>query len=343
MASLVPAGLVLLGYFSLYRHLGFGAWGSGTYLDPVRQFPEYFRAALLRVPILLSALLLKLPAEIAIRSVVLRWSFALAGIAATFALGIGLYGLWRPLTQERRGSWLFLGALLSLLPVASTFPTGRLLILPSLGASVAIAALLVQGWARLPRIVTYWIVGVHLLLALLLWPLVTWAAHWALTYGNAAVASLDQVDASLADKRVVLVTVPDPFVGLYPSFMRQATGRSYPEAWWPLTLAARDQRLLRTSDRSFELQIIEGNFLTAEFEQLMRSCSLPLRAGEVISLDGLQVTVLEVDAGGPRRISFAFDRPLEDPKLMLLFWNHVPPEIGRSDLMQPRSPLGWML
>ena len=60
--------------------------------------------------------------------------------------------------------------------------------------------------------------------------------------------------------------------------------------------------------------------LGGEFERFFRTAAFPLKPGDRVDLCGITVDVLAVNATGPTRVAFTFDRPLEDPTLCFLMW-----------------------
>ncbi len=85
--------------------------------------------------------------------------------------------------------------------------------------------------------------------------------------------------------------------------------------------------------------------LETVFEQLVRSPELPVAVGEPVLLDGLTVTVLAERGGGPTRVAFKADRPLEDPSFWFLQWkdqalrHFVMPQVGQSVLLSKEAGL----
>ena len=79
----------------------------------------------------------------------------------------------------------------------------------------------------------------------------------------------------------------------------------------------------------------ERGFLEHEAERMLRSPREPMRAGDVIDLAGVAITITRATPDGrPLEARFAFDRALEDPMLVWLVWGddgYVPwtlPHVG---------------
>jgi hypothetical protein len=271
-------------------------------------------------------------------------------------VGLGLLGLgvmavlvraaWPTLDGEERRHcrWLLLGAALSLLPVAATFPANRLLLVPGLGASVAVALVLVsarrsRALGSRPRGLAVGagvLAFAHLVVAPLLWPLMTLAFHQLRTQTEPMIQTLErELDyQKLPQQRVVALPMPAPAVGMYMPMVLATRGMPQPRAWWPLSLSPEPHVFTRTGPDAFELELTQGRFLTSEFEAVFRGPTHPLRQGDQVKLTGMTVTVLAADEQGPTRLGFTFDRPLEDPSLVFLRWKDdalrpfIPPPVG---------------
>ena len=332
LRSIAPAALLGLGYLALYKARGYGAYGSGSYMDPLGEPGRFLMGALVKLPVLLGGLVLKVPADIWIAGPSVRPVLVGLGLFGLGLIGLLVRAAWPSLTEDERrhGRWLFLGAALSLLPVLATFPSNRLLLVPGLGGLVAVAVVLVYAWRSRargwrPRGVAVG-AGVlalsHLVLAPLLWPVMFLAFRYADAQAQPIYQTLErELDYSrLPEQRVVLLPVPIPGFGMYLPMIQATRGMPRPRAWWTLSMSPEPHVLARTGPHSLELSLTRGRFLTSEFEGVFRSPSHPLTQGARVELEGMRVTVLEADAEGARRLGFDFDVPLEDPSLVFLAW-----------------------
>jgi hypothetical protein len=345
LLALAPIAALTLGYLALYRSLGFGAFGSAYYLDPIGQPGTYVAGALTRIPALAGGAL-GIPVDL--------WALAPGSRPALVALGLIASGLatwwmralWPGLTHDERrhGRWLFAGAALSLVPVASSLPMGRLLLAPSLGGSVLLAVLLRAAWRSRQR---RWrpraaaaagavLALLHLVLAPLSWPALALAIReFGQQTGRAAAEMASLVDpARIREQRLVIVSSVDLYTSMHVPMLWALDGRPLPRSWWTLSLSPHRTVLTRTSSTSIELTVPAGHFLDSDLEQSVRSPRHPLQAGDRIELEGLTVSVLAADAEGPTAIGFDLGVPLEDRSLVLLSWQggalrpFTPPGIG---------------
>jgi hypothetical protein len=338
--------LLGLGYLVFYKALGYGAFGSGSYVDPVGEPGRYLLTALGRIPALLGGLLLGVPADLWVVGPGARPVLVGVGLLGLGLLGLLVRSAWPGLGEDERRHcrWLFTGAALSLLPVAAVFPSNRLLLVPSLGGAVAVAVVLVHAWRSRAR---GWrprglaagaglLALVHLVLAPLLWPAMALGLRVLGTrfHESLQVTERELDRARLPGQRVVMLSLPEPTMGMYAPMVLATRGMPRPRAWWTLTLSPEPHVLTRTGPSTFELSLTRGQFLTSEFEHVFRGPSHPLPQGATVELEGMRVTVLESDARGPTRVGYAFDAPLEDPSLLLLHWKDgalrrfTPPGVG---------------
>ncbi len=327
--ALIPALLLGVAYIIVYRTLGYGAHGSGMYVDPVAEWQRYVPVLATRLPALLAGLLWVLPPELWILMPSYRPLQIFMGWFAVVVVVLLLLAVRRVLSAEewRHTRWLMAGGLLSLLPVAATFPAARLLLLPSLGASALLAVLALGVWRALPGLrgwrrltlggVTAAMLGLQLL-ATSLWILYPVGLR-ALADGILDAMSRIEVDeARISRQRVVTLVVPDPALGLYPAIMRASRGHPPARSWMPLSLAPYDHVLHRTGDAAFELSVPDGYFLASEMEQLFRGPAFAMPVGAQVSVRGCRITILETEGPWPKKLRVEFDMSIDDPDLVLL-------------------------
>jgi hypothetical protein len=354
LLALVPAVLLGLAYVSAYKWLGYGAFGSDFYIDPARQPGPWLANALTRVPALLSGLLLSLPSDLALSGPGFQLALGLAGLLGVVAVGLLVRAAWPDLEEQQRRHlrWLMAGAALSLLPVASTLPSNRLLLTPSLGGAAMVGVALTQLWrwreqAWRPRVLAMGaavLVLLHMGTAPYFW--------WETAAGFRAVSArgdrihgilAGELDSGrLAQQRVAVLAAPDPMVGMYTAARWWMGGGVLPRAWWTLSFSPEVHRATRTGPSTLELELERGRFLATRGERLYRYAAAPVAQGTEVDMQGVRVKVLEADAEGPRRLGVTFDAPLEDPSLVLLYWKEgalrrlQPPPTGGQVLLNVR-------
>ncbi|MCX4247033.1 hypothetical protein [Paraliomyxa miuraensis] len=351
--ALLPLCSLLLGYVALHRAMGFGSFASSVYVDPAREPMAWLGVAAMRIPTLVADMALAIPTGRMTTIPGLIERQMQAGVVALMLGAVLLPGLRRRLdaTGSKRVLWLSIAAVLAILPVASSFVSARLLLIPTLGGHVVVAALVLDGWDRLRdpalrlRLASLARGAVSAVLVIGHVGLAPW---WGLeetfnivhiNLGTQQAARTMQVDdARVARQRLVVLSASDPMTLLYPHLVRWAEGHPLPRSWWVLSMAPRPHTLTRVSPDTIEMTVIGGAMLTGPVEQLFRRPEFPLRAGDLIRLEGLTIRILQVDADGrPFRVRFGFDVPVDDPSLVFLLATR------KGMLHYPMGPVGATL
>ena len=324
--AVVPIAAVAIAWLVLHRVLGYGAANSSVYVDPIADPIAWLSVVVERLPLLLTDMLLGAPLTVL---VTIDRSPLLLGAGAIAIAGLWLGFAWRRFDeqQRRRVAWLGLGAVGALLPVASSFLSGRLTLVAAAGTHAILAALLVDTADRVRearRSPLTWIAAAAAI------ALVWMHGPVAVRTGRAeldTIARLDRVGARVAEtmpvddrqaaqQRWVLLTVGDPMTLVYPPLLRHVGGHPMPAAWWVLSMAHGLHRFERVSPRALELRVDEGALLRRPVERLFRGHRL-LRTGDTIDLDGLEIEILAAaDDGAVEHVRFTFDRRLEHASLV---------------------------
>jgi hypothetical protein len=331
--AFLPVLAVTAGYLALYKTLGYGAHGSGSYIDPVGEPLAYAAALPMRLLALTGGLLAAAPVDLWVLFLSLRPLLSLTGLAALLLFAFLLWRCWPALEEGHRRTlrWVIPGTALSLLPVAATFPMNRLLLVPSIGGSIVVATVLAHYWnarpqlagrcRRLATVLVVFLVAVNFAV-----PPLAWTAQ------SLVIMKLDRhVEAVYRETPLlysedpavhnVLLVAPDPLACAYPPIIHALlTERKALAPWLCLSLAPHDHRLTRTADNALTLEVIDGCMLRTEFEQLMRSPLRPLRSGDKLNLCGVEIAILEANEIGPTKLGVTFERPLDDKALNFLVW-----------------------
>jgi hypothetical protein len=334
--ALAPVAAVAILYIGIHRVLGYGAANSTVYVDPIADPVAWIAVAADRVPLLLSDMLLGVPLTSLVAS---GRSPLLLGTGSVAIVGLWLAFAWRRFdpVHRRRIAWMGVGAVGALLPVASSFLSGRLTLVAAVGTHVIVAGLLVDAADR--------VLDPQLRRRLATWVAAAAGLGFVWMHGPVAVATgraeletiarLNRIGARVAEampvddrdaatQRWVLLTVSDPMTLVYPPLLRWSQGHSLPAAWWVLSMAPGLHRFERVSPRALEVSVQDGALLRRPVERLFRGPDRPLRSGDTIELDGLTIDVLAAAAdGGIERVRFTFDRRLEHESLkFFVFGKH---------------------
>lgn len=352
LRSLLPYAVVAALWLVLLRWSGYGAAGSGLYLDPLGD---------------LGSLLAGLPQKI-LHLLLAQWGFppsgvwfsvapgafrAALGVAALFLCLVALF-LLQTIRCSRPARFFCLGMALSLLPVSATAPDDRLLLWCGLGAmglaAEAITAFLAATHgacgARLPRIfggtMAALLLLLHLVIAPLLLPIVACSATFAQPLLQEPATRL-AAGAELQAQDLIMVDHPLPFFASYFIPVRELAGLPLPRSLRVLAPGSGTLEISRPDARTLVLKPQRG-FFSGPFDTLF---GRPRLASETrVTLTGLTIEI------GPRRpdgrpasAKFRFAVPLEDSALRWCRWDrgaYVPftlPAVGTDVTLVSASPL----
>jgi hypothetical protein len=325
--SLLPYALVVVGWKLSTSALGYGAVGSGLYVDPLSEPLMFLRAACERLPVLGLALVAGPFADFwelyPLFSPWLRVAVILLALAVLGIFGVAL----APLLRKRARLYFWAtGSALSLLSICATFPHDRLLIGPGIGAMALVAELIELGWARRhhlwPALGAGALIAIHLVIAPVLAPL---RAASVGHFSEILRATDETLPAGPAIKSqtVILLNPPlDPFAAYLPVY-REAAGQERPHQQLWLATGASDLFVTRLDEHSLALRQ-DGGFLASSMQRMLRKLEPGLARGERVLLDGASVQVAELTHDGrPLRIVVTFERPLDDPNLVWMRWQRA--------------------
>lgn len=345
--ALLPTAIMVFIYLVIYKIVGYGGGGMGTYVNPFSD-PVGFIAGL---PVKMVSMI----GEMVVGFI------SLLGVIEpdkqpllTFAVGLGslliffllFYPLWKraAVPLRRTLNWLMIGTVAGMLPLSSVNANSRVVMYLSFGSSILLGLVVHHWWQRIRQKPKSWawigalacigILGLHLVYS----PYIYFRT--ARTYGGyfSAWTKLQETsilkDLQPHHKAVFLNGTGGDmmFSGLY---LRKLHRLPMPESWWPLSYAPLKHRYHRTADDTLELEMIGGSLFKGEYSFFSRKYS-PLKIGDVVQLEGLRITILEVNEQGPTRIEFKFGLSLDDESFRFFKLNKEklelvkPPPIGES-------------
>ncbi|MDC0716487.1 hypothetical protein [Nannocystis bainbridge] len=344
LVSLLPAAAVVVAWRVAYVAAGYGTAHSGFYFDPGDQ-PGFLVRSLAH-------------------GLILVWSqvFISAGEALAMAPGlflpaalvaaVTLAGLaaWFRAELRRSAALRFwaVGTLLCALPLGSTLPTDRQLLLIGFGvfgfAAQLCAELRETGDRRagLRWFGRGWFV-LHVLLSAVMLPVR--ATSLAQIDGLASRAA-DVYLTAAPPERVVLLRAPSDLLMLYARAGRRLAGLPFPAELRYLYAGLGALTVTRVDARTLELRP-DGGWLYAPLDRLFRAEADRFRVGERIESGTMSVEIVAVSPEGrPLATRMRFDRDLEDPSFAWWSWEaHGPapfelPEVGATrTLPASRNPM----
>jgi hypothetical protein len=350
IVAVAPHLAVLVAWIVVYRTLGYGARGSGLYVDPTGTPFAFLRAVAAHLPLLLQIELGGFPPDILVFFQHVPPAFY-AGSA--LLIGASFAAFW-PLRSRPLARFFFTGAILSTVLVCGVFPAGRMMLLPGLGL-LGLVAQVVEGmadgtlaWRPGPAraaavFVAVWVGWGHLFLS----PLVAlWSSQELAVLERVVTQFSDSIgdDPALDRQRLVIVNSPDPFFSYYIRSQRISRGRVAPERMLVLASGRQGMEVTRLDERSLRVES-DGGFYGAGTSVLTRSVANPVPAGTRFSYTGVRV---EVTRSSPEGVAeeaiFHFDEPLEGVGLRWVEWKgraFVPfvfPPVGEARRIDAQIP-----
>lgn len=333
------AGLAMVGaptavYAVVRAAIGYGAHGSSVYVD-TSLGPAFYKLALVRWLALLgdeSWLMASEASSWAAMVNLVSFGFLVLTLVGFLALFQNAVRDWA--VEERRfARALLAGAALSAVPTVSAFPSTRLLVPASVGGSVAIAAILVHGWRAVRDRARRWparlgqgaALATVALLHVAIGPLATYLRGrlWADVH---AIGDTLYLAAPLADSprgprpSLVLLSAPDPMTTLYPPYVAREAGLSVSGAWRVLCACTPGQTFVRTAPDTLEV-LGDSGYVVGTHAWLLRAADAGFQTGERVTTSTMTVEIVEQQGGRARRVRYRFDRPLDDPSLVLMVFD----------------------
>lgn len=322
--ALVPTGSVSLLWALAYKGMGYGAVGSGMYVDPVGEPLEWLKVAAVRLPLLMGNMVGGLPSHATLVQPELAYGMVPWGVAVTLGAGWLLIRLWDGLPEDTRQSlrWMVPGSVLSLLPVLSTAAMDRLLLIPSVGGMAAGSALLCHCWPW-EKALPGWKRGVGGALAFfhIVLPVLLVGGMLQLFSGlepalARAYEGLSRSDGDLRDDYVLLVASSDLTMAMNLAPWTLYHQRPGVKGYQIGSPAPSDHQLRRLDAFRLEITALGPDMGASLPGQLFRSSAHPFKVGEQVRVAPYTYTVEELGPTGPRRITLQADRPLEQIRLM---------------------------
>jgi hypothetical protein len=343
--SLMPYGAIIIPWRLAYQVMGFGATGSGMYLDPVREPVLFFEAVITRLPMLLNAQLAYPPAA--------AWVWASEfwkTILPLIAMAILLFVIWVLMPLLRRSPvarfWL-LGMTVATLPVCATFPLDRLLFFAGIGGMGLVAQFIGglteeekwvpenSSWRRRARALVFAWVVIHLVVSPLSFPI---RVRTMPALGRALEAELRTLPSApaVADQNLILVSAQSDFHAWHVPIMRSSMNQVVPRTTRALSVGPYDTTYRRIDESTLEVTPSRG-FVLYPWGRMFRGWSYEFRVGDTLEFSGMATEVLSLtEDNRPAGVAFTFAKPLEDPSL--LFYEYTPegyrlfdlPEVGET-------------
>ncbi len=341
-AAFVPHVGAVLVWFAAYKLGGYGAAGGAFYIDPLRQMGAFVSAVATRLPVLLAGQMAAPPAD-----VWMLWppgeTRSLVSICVVVLLVVG-GGIFAALRRDRNAGFFALGMTLSLLPACAVWPSDRVLLFAGIGGSGLVASMLSASRTHLGRGARVFVGAVaailvlfHLVLAPVLLPLRAWSTGSMLhDFSERAITSIPKGDA-VKGRTLVVVSAPDSVIVSMTLAAQINQNMPLPAELRVLATAVRGTlKVTRVDERTLSVTLSEGFFHEPTASVFRDPSSAPLGVGDRVAVEGMvaEVATLTEDGKLPSRIDFRFDRSLDDPSMVWVFWEKtrfvtfVVPKVG---------------
>jgi hypothetical protein len=325
--ALLPTSIMVFVYLIIYRLMGYGGGGMDLYTHPFSDPVGFITALPVKLTSMIGEMLFGIISVLKINteSHANEMQTILIGLAVLLICGLLFFPVWSKAGREQRRkyNWLIIGLFAGMLPLASVSQCSRVVLIPSLGGSILLAAIFHHWWQRIrqkPKSLA-WIgglaglvlFGLHMVLSPYFWFvggkefddfLVTFDKYHKETVLNEIQPHQKAVFLNGTGGGADII-----FSGYY---YRKSKGLPMPESWWPLAFSNIKGSYHRTNDNTLVLEVSEGSVYGTSPVFLVRKLESPLIKGDVIKLKGLHIKVLEVNQTGPTQVEFKFDLSLDD-------------------------------
>ncbi len=330
-ARLLPYLFVVIVWRIIYVNLGYGVSDTLLYTDPLAQPGRFSMNLTHHLPTLLFFLFFGgEPGIVAF----LPYPWNIPGLAVIFigTISVG-WMLWPLLKENATARFFALGTILSIVPISSSFPQGRELMNPGIGAFALIALFLeyrLQGKQLQPESALYrktatalaavWLI-LHIPVSAITAPATAYTASKAPTLIEDKLNETAPRDADFST--LVTAYLPGDVLTYVLPIMRYAYGGPIPQHGRVLCAGAQSVEFERLDERSLAMRPDEA-FLRPPYCQVFRDVKQsPMRAGDIVRLTGFEAHIQSVTPDGrPTEVLFRFDVPLEHPSLRWVTYNN---------------------
>ncbi len=327
LLTIAPYGVLGIVWLVARSMMGYGAEGSGHYVDPT-QFGQFLLTASERYLILLNGLFWSLPPEF--ESLMGNTLPVIVGVVGFGLLGVAVAPLLKANPLAR---FFSVSVLLMLVPVCATTPHSRLLIAASLPFA-ALAGLYFgartdhkKQFAGLPGKLAPVASGLLVISLLVLSPLLLVFESVQMKLAMDGILNKGAKNLVIKpeqENRIhVILNPPVSSVAGYIQGVRTYHGLNTAKAVIPLVSALKDLQLTVKANGLLEIEGAEGLYQDSQ-ESLLRARSHALVPGETLTVAGIKATVIHVNTDGvPTRV--AFQLPADRDAFVFHVWNRGEP------------------
>lgn len=346
-ASLLPSVIAVGAWLLFWTVGGYGTYAVGMYTNPFTQPGRYVWEVITRMPVILLGTLAFPPPDAFL--LMTSSASAIYGIVAGAIIALLGVRTWRILVIDTAARFFSVGMVLAALLPCTTFPSDRNLMFVGLGAMGLVARIVavdtreaVRAAARRRSLgLAGTLLIIHIVLAGFAFPL-----RASMPVGPGRITRQLEIPTDLVPQdpatMVVVLNSPSAFYASSMPVRLALQGKPAPHL-----------RVLSPSLAGVEIETMDdhtirlspfGPFMRHPFDRIYRGDDWPLRDGEVVEPAGLQVTVEKVVDRVPASLRCRFDKPLSDPSMHWIKWEHGnfvpanPPRPGERLTLPPCIP-----
>jgi len=323
----LPAFLVIVVWWTFYKYAGFGAAHANSYyIDPAIEPLGFLQSAVMKLPVLLASQWGIIPADLYTLAPPIR---TLLAVTAMIFLLLVLFPIIVLQRKNRTALFYLAGMLCSIFPALAASPYDRLLLFPGIGAAGLLAGFLCALYdpsapkktvATGTMLVAYLMIALHLVIAPLLLPVMSYSTRWMAQAVPIAPSRFPEIE-HIESKKLILFSTP------LASSLALAAFRFYrhepiPERIWTITTLPGS---LDFTPEGNTLTITRQNgFLSNPIEETVRDLKLnPFKENEQVKLSGLSIEVEQLEDGKPRRLKLTFTDDVQNDEYVFLQWNNA--------------------
>lgn len=335
IAKLAGYGLVFVIWYYQYKAMGYGASGNGFYLDPATDPVAFTSALSWKYLLYVLMYFIGLPSAGYYSGGMPQVWLLFTAIALTFAMGLLLWPLLKKNAAVR--FWL-LSFFLALLPIASSSPHERTMVMAGIAANALMAILLVSVfgkntalttqyefvWKTAGRFILMPVIVVFVLLHGVLHPLglaVIPVSTWAIHNENPLQKQLDTLPALSSEHtgRIYLNAPSTLFVStlhLYRATKLEKNQRMEPQ--FLLTPSAKMLKVERHGNHSVRL-LLPPDIKPTAYDRLFRASHNPVKQGQLYQVGDMSAEVIAVNhLGLPIIVDYRWPYSLD--RFQVLAW-----------------------
>jgi hypothetical protein len=348
--NLLPYASVVIAWRIVWSMLGYGTRNIGLYIDPAREPLTFIAGMWDKMVLFLGSLMAGISADISLM-VGGKGRMLLIGseLIVLAILGAAFFAL---IKRDRAARFWLCGMVLAIVPSCATFPCDRLLVFASIGAMGLMGQFFVFVFGNKEFYKSRPVLkGVSLGVAVMLL-----GSNFVLSPAGLTIRTMYPLgpgeltekvfippfkDEEIANQNLIVINPPSTFLAMCSPYIFDADYENKPKRIWALCSSFYGPtEVTRIDEYSISVRPT-GGYMAFALDRLFWNEKNLMEAGQEIELDGMVVTISEVNAEGmPTEAMFRFDKPLEDESYRWIKWSYgyyepyVPGTMGETEVLR---------